>query len=146
MRPDLGRTILGGFVGTLVITLIMTMMGINIGAVVGMVLGIGPAWGMVEHFFNGTIIFPLLYAYIVCRFVPGRPVMKGLWWGAILWFFAQVLFAPVAGMGIFSMNAGPMAWLGSLVNHLIYGALQGWIAGPAKVVGAFEEPGIRRAA
>jgi uncharacterized BrkB/YihY/UPF0761 family membrane protein len=144
-RPDPGRAILGGFVASLVMTMLMygaPMMGMpkmDIATMLGSMLGGGmPAtgsgswWlGMMIHFVNGTIIFPLIFAYALYAVLPGAPWLKGATWGAILWLIAQAAVMPMMGMGFFSA-ASPqpaMAVIGSLVGHLIYGVILGTIGG-----------------
>jgi len=88
---------------------------------------------MMMHFIDGTIIFPLIYAYLLFRVLPGGATLKGIEWGLILWFLAQVIVMPMMGGGFFSANVGGMmAAGGSLIGHAIYGALLGWTAGPAE--------------
>jgi uncharacterized membrane protein YagU involved in acid resistance len=136
MKPNIGKSILGGFVGTLAMTLMMYkigpmmgMMKMDIAAMLGNMLG-GWNMGMMMHFINGTIIFPLIYAFLLFHLLPGAPAVKGLTWGAILWLLAQLMVMPMMGGGIFSSKMGGMtAVAGSLVGHIVYGALLGLIAG-----------------
>ena len=138
MRPQGGRAVLGGFVGTITITMMMywvgPMMGLmrmDIAEGLGMTLGIGWTGGLIAHFMNGTIIFPLAYVFVVHRVLPGGPAVKGLVWGAVLWLTAQLVVMPMMGGGVFSANmGGAMAVGGSLMGHLAYGVLLGSIAGP----------------
>lgn len=140
MRPNVWRAILGGFIGTLAITMMMYwvgpmmgMMKMDIAASLGSMLGGSWALGMMMHFVNGTIIFPLIYAYLLFRVLPGGGTLKGIEWGLILWFLAQVMVMPMMGDGFFSANmGGMMAAGGSLMGHAIYGGLLGWIAGSAE--------------
>ena len=143
MHPNIGKTIGGGFVGTLVMTMMMylvaPMMGLNmdIAAMLGGMLGIGWAGGMLMHFVNGTIVFPLIYALALYGRLPGGPVLKGATWGVILWLVAQVVVMPMMGAGMFSAAmGGMMAAAGSLVGHVLYGAVLGVIAGEAVQTGA----------
>jgi uncharacterized membrane protein YagU involved in acid resistance len=107
----------------------MTGRKMDIAAMLGQMVG-GWAMGMAMHFINGTIIFPLIYALVLYRFLPGPPVVKGILWGAILWLVAQLMVMPMMGAGVFSSNAGGMmAAVSSLVGHTVYGALLGIIAG-----------------
>lgn len=112
-------------------------------------VGFGP-WvlGMLLHFINGTIIFPLIFVYLLYRFLPGKPWLKGMSWGVILWFLAQVAVMPIMGMGVFSAAAPQpvLAVVGSLIGHLVYGAILGGITGPPRVVRAVDEPRERLAA
>lgn len=152
MKPNWHRVILGGFVGTLALTFMiykvapmMGMMKMDIAGKLGQMFG-GWAIGMVMHFVNGTIIFPLVYAFLLYRFLPGRPVVKGLVWGVVLWLTLQLVVMPVMGAGLFSMKAGGMkAAIGSLVAHLVYGSLLGSIAG-AGVGSEGQARQVRRAA
>ena len=138
MKPNIGRAVLGGFVGTLAITFLMyiggPMMGLpkmDIAAMLGSMLG-GWTMGMMMHFLNGTIIFPLIYAYLLFGKLPGAPYLKGILWGITLWVLAQVVVMPMMGAGLFGLKmAGMMSAVGSLAGHVVYGALLGWIGGHA---------------
>jgi len=136
MKPNLGRAILGGFVGTLAITFLMyiggPMMGLqkmDIARMLGQMLG-GWGMGMVMHFLNGTIIFPLVYVYLLFERLPGSPAVKGTLWGIVLWLLAGIVVMPMMGAGAFGLKmGGVMSAGGSLMGHAVYGALLGWIAG-----------------
>jgi hypothetical protein len=138
MRPNIGRTILGGFAGTLAITLLMykgaPMMGLpkmDIAAMLGQILG-GWTLGMMMHFANGVVIFPLIYAYLLFSSLPGAPAVKGITWGVVLWVVAQLVVMPMMGAGLFGLKMGRiMSAFGSLIGHSVYGALLGWIGGHA---------------
>ena len=111
------------------------MMGqpINIAAKLGSMLGGSWIAGMVLHFVNGTVIFPLIYTAVLYRVLPGGPVVKGVIWGTVLWLLAQILVMPPMGGGFFSANAGGMpAVIGSLMGHLVYGLFLGALAGEPK--------------
>ncbi len=144
MRPQIGKTILGGFVATLVMTLMMyyvapMMLGrpMDVAAMLGSMLGGSWMMGMLMHFLNGTVIFPLIYAYLLYRALPGAPWLKGTTWGLILWFLSQAIVTPMMGGGFFSANAGGMmAVMASLIGHVIYGAILGGIAGGGATVSA----------
>jgi hypothetical protein len=137
MKPKIGSAILGGFVGTAVMTLMLYMvaplMGVrmDIAGSLGKMLGGSWTLGLVMHFLNGSVIFSLIYALLLYRVLPGGPVGKGIAWGVALWLIAQLMVVPMMGGGIFSSKmGGMMAAGGSLVNHVLYGCLLGWIAGP----------------
>jgi len=143
MHPNIGKTIGGGFAGTLVMTMMMylvaPMMGLNmdIAAMLGGMLGIGWTGGMLMHLINGTIIFPLIYALALYKQLPGSPALRGTTWGVILWLLAQVVVMPMMGGGLFSAAmGGMMAAAGSLVGHVLYGVVLGAIAGEAVPTGA----------
>jgi hypothetical protein len=141
-RPSVTRAILGGFTGTLAMTMMMyliaPMMGVKMdiaGSLAGM-LGVPWAVGLVMHFLNGSVIFPLSYALVLFRRLKGEPVIRGITWGAVLWLMAQLLVMPMIGAGVFSSRMGGiMAVVASLMAHVVYGALLGRISGTATAVG-----------
>ena len=151
MKPRIGNAILGGFVGTAVMTVMLYMvaplMGIrmDIAGSLGQMLGASWTLGLVMHFINGSILFPLIYALVLYRVLPDGPIGKGITWGVALWLIAQLMVVPMMGGGIFSSKmGGMMAAMGSLVNHIIYGGVLGWIAGP-KAASAQQEARPRAA-
>ena len=136
MHPNPVRAMAGGLAGTIVMTAMMymvaPMMGLrmDIAEMLGSMLGNNWMAGMMMHFVNGTIIFPLIYAYLLYAWLPGSPTAKGTAWGVILWLLAQVVVMPMMGGGFFSMAmGGMMAAIGSLIGHLLYGSILGAIAG-----------------
>jgi hypothetical protein len=153
MRPNVERAILGGFVGTVAMTLMMyfvsPMMGVkmDIAGSLGKMLGGSWALGMTMHFINGTIIFPLIYAFLLYRILPGQAWAKGVYWGLVLWYLAQAAVMPMMGGGLFSANMGGIkAVMGSLLGHIVYGGLLGWIGGSAKGKSAIQQFPEKRAA
>lgn len=138
-HPNIGKAIAGGCAGTIVMTLMMyfvapMMLGkpMDVAAMLGSVLGGSWAMGLLMHFVNGTVVFPIIYGYLLYRFLPGESWLKGMWWGLILWFVSQALVTPMMGGGLFSAKAGGlMAVMASLLGHAIYGALLGAVAGGA---------------
>ena len=138
---------LGGLVGTLAITFLMyvggPMMGLpkmDIAAMLGSMLG-GWGMGMMMHFLNGAVIFPLIYAYLLFGKLPGAPYTKGILWGLSLWLVAQLVVMPMMGAGLFgSKMNGIVSAFGSLMGHVIYGALLGAIAGPGHSAGLERRP------
>jgi uncharacterized protein DUF6789 len=136
MKPNLGRVILGGFAGTIVLTMLMyiaaPMMGIpkmDIAAMLGAMLG-GWSVGMAAHLFNGIVLFPLIYAFVLFSKLGGTPATKGILWGVALWLVAGLMVLPMMGAGFFGLaNGGIVAAAASLMGHTAYGALLGLLAG-----------------
>jgi len=135
--PRVSRSILGGFAGTVAMTMMMylvapMMLGhpMDIAKMLGSMLGDNWWAGMVLHFVNGTVIFPLIFALLLYGVLPGSPAVKGISWGVALWLLAQVVVMPMMGAGFFGNSA--MAAMGSLIGHVAYGWLLGWLAGSPK--------------
>lgn len=142
MRPDIGKAVLGGFLGTAVMTAMMYWMApmllpgpMDIAAMLGGMLGVSWGVGMLIHFLNGTVIFPLIYALLLYRLLPGEPWLKGTLWGVGLWILAGLMVMPMAGAGLFWANVGALPAMLSLMGHIVYGVILGAVAGHAVEAG-----------
>jgi len=139
MNPNIIKAILGGIVGTLMMSLMMRfaapmMVGqpMDIAAMLGNMMGGVYALGMAAHIMLGVLVFPLIYALLIYRLLPGGPLIKGLTWGLILWLIAETMVMPMAGAGFFMSEIGGIkAVMAALMGHLVYGGLLGVIAGRA---------------
>ncbi|WP_340122525.1 DUF6789 family protein [Methylobacter svalbardensis] len=139
MNPNIIKAILGGIVGTLMMSLMMRfaapmMVGqpMDIAAMLGNMMGGVYALGMAAHIMLGVLVFPLIYALLVFRLLPGGPLIKGMPWGLILWLIAETMVMPMAGAGFFMSEIGGIkAVMAALMGHLVYGGLLGVIAGGA---------------
>ena len=136
MKPQFGRAIVGGLVGTIVMTLMMMfvapMMGVHMDIAKNLadMTGSSHAVGLAVHLLNGTIIFPAIFVFVLFRFIPGTALVKGLLWGGILWAMLEVLVMPMMGMGVFgSSGPGMKGAVAALLAHLVYGASLGGITG-----------------
>ena len=106
----------------------------DIAEMLGDFLGTTRSVGMVVHFINGTIIFPLIFTWLLWNILPGGPTGKGILWGVILWFLAQAIVMPMTGAGFFSANAGGVtAVAASLLGHIVYGGILGAVTGKPAV-------------
>jgi len=139
MKPNLTKAILGGLAGTVMMTMMMRfvaplMLGhpMDIAGMLASMMGGAWAMGMAAHLLNGIVIFPLVYAFVIFRYLPGPPVLRGVLWGAVLWLAAETMVMPMAGAGFFSSEiGGAKAVIAAMMGHLVYGALLGYVAGPA---------------
>lgn len=134
MKSKAGIAILGGLIGTPVMTVLMYLLapvlGVNtdIVSLLGETLG-GWRMGMLVHILNGVVIFPLAFAIVFSRLLPGRAFLKGLGFGVMLWLAAQLLAMPAMGAGLFSSHIGGLkASIALLVGHIAYGASIGLFA------------------
>lgn len=140
MERNIGKTILAGLIATAVMTMMMyaaPMMGMPKMDIAGMISGMMKTpWviGMMIHLMLGVLLFPFIYAFLLVDKLPGPGALKGMIWGFILFILAQTIVMPMAGMGFFS-SASPQQMLmimGSLMGHLVYGAILGAIVGRCK--------------
>jgi hypothetical protein len=107
---------------------------IAIGQILSTALGLAPAylsigaavgWGI--DFLAG-IGFALLYAGLFERRLPGGPFVRGMIYGLLVFILAQIAFMPLVGGGFFSRGDIELL-VGSLLGHLVYGGLVGWLYG-----------------
>jgi uncharacterized membrane protein YagU involved in acid resistance len=88
-------------------------------------LNVGIAGGWVVHFIVG-ILLALLYAGVFAERLPGSPIWRGATYGVLVFILAQALFMPLVGGGFFSRGDVELL-LGSLLGHIAYGIVVGWI-------------------
>ena len=137
MKPNVGKAIAGGFVGTVLLTLMMRFVApmmtgqkMDIAAKLGDMTGTGRLMGMIMHFFVGSVVFALIYVFVLFRFLPGAPWIKGLICGVIFWLGLEIAMMPMIGGGFFSSQIGGMrVVVAALIAHLVYGTALGGIAG-----------------
>ena len=150
------KLFLAGFVATAVMTALMyaaPMMGMpkmDIATMLGAMFLASPAsafWlGIMIHFMMGTLLFPAIYRFTL-QPGSGSGTGRGVLLGVILWAAANLMVMPMMGAihpmvksgmmpapGFLMLNLGLMAPIGSLIGHLLYGALLGKLAG-RKAVG-----------
>jgi len=135
-NKSLGRAIAAGLAGTAVMTMVMLMgplLGMpemSIGKMLGGFMGIPVALGWIAHFMIGTVL-ALIYVYGFSSKLPGTPLVRGALYGLIPWFVSQIMVNPMMGAGIFASNTPTpfMMVTGSLMGHLIYGAVVGGVYG-----------------
>jgi uncharacterized membrane protein YagU involved in acid resistance len=101
-------------------------------------LAIGPATGWLVHFLVG-IAWALLYVYVVMPRLPGAPFVRGLAYGFLVFLLAQSLLLPLVGGGFFS-GGNPSMLTGSLLGHLVYGGVLGWVYGETTTTRAAAAP------
>ncbi|MBI2906790.1 MAG: hypothetical protein HYX92_03925 [Chloroflexi bacterium] len=146
------RAVVAGLVGTAALTMVMYLapaMGfppMDIATLLGTMFigdpGAAFAPGLAMHFMVGVVL-ALAYANVFVRYLPGRAWQRGALFGIIPWFGLMVIGAPMlevvhpavrAGMmpppGLFLLGMGSiLAPVGSLIGHLVYGAVLGTIYG-----------------
>jgi len=90
-------------------------------------LSVGPAGGWLIHFLVG-IGWAIGYAGLVGPRLRGSPLARGLIFGILVFLVGQALFLPLVSAGFFS-RGNPSMLAGSLLGHLVFGGVLGWIYG-----------------
>lgn len=137
------RAIAGGLVGTLVMTAVglwvAPMMGIprmNPAEMLAGQMGGSIVLGWAGHLMIGTIL-AIIYA-VVAPWIPGAPWLRGALYGLAPFFLAQLVVMPMMGMPVFGGSAALA--MGSLIGHLIYGAVVGAVYGPVEHAPGHQQP------
>jgi uncharacterized membrane protein YagU involved in acid resistance len=137
MTRNWGKAVVAGLVGTVVMTAIglwvAPMMGIprmNPAEMLAGAMGGNALLGWVGHFMIGSIL-AVIYA-AVAPALPGPPAVRGAIYGLAPWLVAMLMVMPMMGMPAFG-GAAAMA-MGSLIGHLVYGAVVGAIYGRPETV------------
>ena len=123
------RAVTAGVIGTAAMTMLMLMaplMGMppmNIGGMLGGFLGVGEPAGWAMHVVIGVVL-ALGYALVLAARLPSPTALGGATYGFLVFLMAQLVVMPMMGAGVFSGgHVGMIA--GSLMGHLIYGAVVG---------------------
>lgn len=143
MNIDVKRVVVAGVAGTVVMTAVglwmAPMMGIprmNPAAMLAGAMGGVAILGWLAHFMIGVILAGI-YA-LVAPMLAGPPAVRGALYGIAPFFVAQIVVVPMMGMPLFS---GSMVMaMGSLIGHLVYGAVVGQIYGPVEGADRQEAP------
>jgi uncharacterized membrane protein YagU involved in acid resistance len=139
-KPNVGRAVVAGIAGTVAMTMMILvgpMMGMPemyIGNMLAEFMGIPITLGWIMHFMIGTVL-ALIYVFMFADKLPGAPWLRGALYGLVPWLVSQVMVNPMMGAGVFASNMpdAVMIVMGSLMGHLIYGAVVGAIYGKQAV-------------
>ena len=132
MNIDFKKAILAGLIGTAVMTMVgvwvAPMMGIppmNPAEMLAQSMGGRILLGWIGHLMIGVVV-AIIYAAVAPR-LPGPTWARGALYGIAPWLMAQLVVIPMMGMPVFSGSFAMAA--GSLLGHLIYGAVVGAVYG-----------------
>ena len=135
---DIPKGMLAGLVATIMLSVLMVlkaMMGLmpqlDIAKMIAGMMGSPdmPLIGWIVHFAIGIVIYGVAIAVLDSKLPGTSPVGHGVMLGVIGWLAMMVMLMPMAGAGLFGMNMGVMAPMMTLVLHLIFGAVLGWVYG-----------------
>ncbi|MBI1804868.1 MAG: DUF2938 family protein [Ignavibacteriae bacterium] len=141
MQKKFGKAVIAGLVGTLVMTMVMLMgpmMGMPpmpVGKMLAEFIGMPEALGWIAHFMIGVVL-ALGYVYIFSSKLPGSGLVRGALYGLLPWMVSQIMVNPMMGAGVFALStSAPLLMvMGSLMGHVIYGAVVGGVYGTKPVL------------
>ncbi len=136
------RGMMAGFVATIALSVLMVLKGmmglmphLNVIHMLArmahgyMGMPATPALGWVLHFLIGSVVWGLAFAFLFSRLPGASAVIKGLVFGVLAWLLMMILPMPMAGAGFFGLKMGLMAPVMTLILHLIYGVVLGYVYG-----------------
>ncbi len=139
---DIPKGLLAGLAATIVLSLLMVlkaMMGImpqlNLPKMLAGMAGSPDMLviGWIVHFVIGIVIYGVAIAVLDAKLPGNSHVGHGIILAVIGWLIMMAVLMPMAGAGLFGMNMGIMAPMMTLVLHLIFGAVLGWVYGQSAV-------------
>lgn len=133
MQSKYLKAVVAGMIGALVMSAVglwgapmMGMEKMNPADMLAMKMGGSAVIGWLAHLMIGAAL-AVIYVGVAASRLPGPPAFRGALFSVAPWLVAQVVMMPIMGMGLFS---GSLALaMGSLIGHLIYGAVVGGIVG-----------------
>ncbi len=138
---DIPKGMLAGLVATIVLSVLMVlkaMMGLmpqlDLPKMIAGMMGSPdmPLIGWIVHFAIGIVVYGVAIAVLDSKLPGTSHVGHGIMLGVIGWLIMMVMLMPMAGAGFFGMNMGIMAPMMTLVLHLIFGAVLGWVYGRSR--------------
>ncbi len=127
-RHPLNSILISGILGTAAMSILVYIapaVGIPMGGPWKMLAGffkVPIALGWILHFGIGVVLAGI-YALAFVRILPGNRPVRGALYGIFPWLLAMVMVVPMMGGPLF-MGSARMAF-GSLLGHLVYGAVMG---------------------
>lgn len=129
---------LSGFAATIVLSIMMILKGtmgfmpqLDVIKMLSSMMGMPQflALGWMAHFLVGTVVWGILFSLLIPR-LPGKNYVRmGISLGILAWGLMMVVVMPMAGAGLFGLALSPMAPVATLVLHVIYGAVLGFVYG-----------------
>ncbi|MDZ4259603.1 MAG: DUF6789 family protein [Gemmatimonadales bacterium] len=134
MGSNFSKVVVAGVIATLVMTAVglylapmMGMPAMNPAEMLGMKMGGSVAMGWAAHLMIGVVL-AFIYAKLALGKLPGPPVVQGALFGLAPWLFSQVVMMPLM-MGAEMFSGSMQVAMGSMIGHLVYGAVLGAIVG-----------------
>ena len=126
------RGMIAGLIATLVLSAIMLVkrsMGlwpelsliqllVNLGSIT-------PVQAWMDHFIIGVVVWGLIYGALDAMLPEFAYWLKGIIVAVGAWLLMMVAFMPLAKVGFFGSNIGPIAAFVALGYHIVYGVVLG---------------------
>ncbi|MEO5881752.1 MAG: DUF6789 family protein [Caldimonas sp.] len=138
---DIPKGMLAGLVATMVLSVLMVLKAImglmpqlDLPKMLAGMMGSPdmPLIGWIVHFAIGIVVYGVAIAVLDSKLPGASHVGHGIMLAVIGWLIMMLMLMPMAGAGLFGMNMGVMAPMMTLVLHLIFGAVLGWVYGRSR--------------
>lgn len=139
---NIAKGAIAGFAATAIVSimfLVKAAMGLmpelNIIAMLSAMMGGALVVGWIVHFVIGTVIWGSLFASFEPHIPGGSMWLKGVVFGIAAWLLMMVAVMPMAGAGFFGASFGMVAPVMTLMVHVIFGAILGFVYAALQVPG-----------
>ncbi len=104
-------------------------------AIVTTILGKGLPMPLIMVMAAGShLVYGGIWVALLIQVTDRVTIWKGLGLGIFLWLLMQVVVLPLIGWGLFGAAITPKIAAATLILHLIYGALVGWLVDRRTVI------------
>jgi hypothetical protein len=125
--------LISGLVATIALSIIMvvkTKMGVmpelNAIKMLAGMMGSSLIMGWVAHFIIGIFVWGILFALLVNK-LPGGVMISAILFSIGAWLIMMLGPMPMAGEGLFGLKLGMMAPVATLMLHIIWGVVLGFV-------------------
>jgi hypothetical protein len=125
--------LISGLVATIALSIIMvvkTKMGVmpelNAIKMLAGMMGSSLIMGWVAHFIIGIFVWGILFALLVNK-LPGGVMISAILFSIGAWLIMMLGPMPMAGEGLFGLKLGIMAPVATLMLHIIWGVVLGFV-------------------
>ncbi|MEL7799409.1 DUF6789 family protein [Idiomarina loihiensis] len=127
---------IAAFVATIVLSILMlikssmgVMPDLNVIKMLAGQMNSSAGMGWVAHFVIGTIGYGVGFAVLSKVITDKKPILLGIILGILGWLVMMVVLMPMMGQGAFAigMESGPKPAIATLVLHIIFGFVLGYV-------------------
>jgi len=129
---DFLKGIAAGCVATIILSgLILLKNAVGLGSQPDLtsLLGIDRTSAWILHMLLGSLVYGAAFAWLEPNLTADNFTRKGILFGLIAWLIAMIALMPLAGGGLFGLKLSLVTPILTLIAHVVYGAMLGWVYG-----------------
>jgi hypothetical protein len=133
---DIWIGIVAGSAATVVLSVLMLVQGamkfmpeMDMIGMISDMMKMSRPMGWLVHFVVGAVAYGIAYAWVFAPSWPDAYWLGGVLLGFVGWLIASLAMMPMAGKGMLGSKIGAVAPMMSLIMHVFFGAVLGWVYG-----------------